>query len=65
MDDGWPYAGMQNTDIGQLPRLSSHRRKMRPAEAVGARPVGRIFGLLGRVSLGRGPGFRPDHCITG
>jgi len=26
VDDVWPYAGMQNTDIGQLSRLYRYRR---------------------------------------
>jgi len=61
VDDGWIYAGMQNTDIGLAPLVvvcSSYRRdraydvaRPGPTEAIGAEQ-GHILGLLGRVSPG-------------
>ena len=60
MDDGWLYAGMQNTDIGLAPLVNfpvcpvtdgtESKIQPGPAKASGARP-GRILGLWGRFLL--------------
>jgi len=62
VDDGWPYVGMQSTDIGLAPPVNCSvcpatdcADRMEPK----MRPAGPHFSLYGRISLGQAEsGFR-------